>query len=207
MSSNKNQSDLNIPTNSASLKQKQRQQLGIKSEIGASTSDVYDPQVASYLSAGDSPSQFANTALHHSNSVGYSASAAAAAAELQHRAELQRRQQQQQLQQRITTSTGTSYNTYRQAQGTGSSPAQAQAQAQREHQQLQHAYQQQQQLPIGSTFSTVGTTTLSQHEHVRDALTTDEFDTNEDLRSRYIENEIVKTFNSKAELVHFVKMN
>ena len=98
MSSNKNQSDLNIPTNSASLKQKQRQQLGIKSEIGASTSDVYDPQVASYLSAGDSPSQFANTALHHSNSVGYSASAAAAAAELQHRAELQRRQQQLQQQ-------------------------------------------------------------------------------------------------------------
>ena len=108
MSSNKNQSDLNIPTNSASLKQKQRQQLGIKSEIGASTSDVYDPQVASYLSAGDSPSQFANTALHHSNSVGYSASAAAAAAELQHRAELQRRQQQ--LQQQNYNINRNSYN-------------------------------------------------------------------------------------------------
>ena len=168
MSSNKNQSDLNIPTNSASLKQKQHQQLGIKSEIGASTSDVYDPQVASYLSAGDSPSQFANTALHHSNSVGYSASAAAAA-ELQHRAELQRRQQQ--LQQQELQHQQEQLQQYRQAQ------AQAQAQgpgasSKRTPTVTTCLSTATTATPIGSTFSTVGTTTLSQHEHVRDALTT-----------------------------------
>lgn len=112
---------------------------------------------------------------HHQNS--YSATAAAAAAELQHRAELQRRQQQLQQQE---------LHQHQQLQF-------QQHQQQQHHQQQmqQHHQQQQQQQQL--------------HQHQMHQELPEEYMTGGVLTSRYIENEIIKTFTSKQELVKYVK--
>ncbi|KAK6464608.1 transcription factor RBF1 (RPG-box-binding factor) [Scheffersomyces coipomensis] len=122
----------------------------------------------------------------HASHQYHTASAAAAAAEIQHRQELQRRQQQIQ-QQELQQQQIQQYQQQQQQQQQHQQQLQQQQQQQQQLQQ-QHLQQQQQQ----------------QQLHLHDTQLNEEYE-GAILQSRYIENEIIKTFSSKQDLVKFVK--
>ncbi|KAK6202852.1 uncharacterized protein RJT21DRAFT_118925 [Scheffersomyces amazonensis] len=163
------------------------------------TRNEYDPAVSAAAAAAvavsasgysglnsDETNHFHNQPYHAAN-----ASAAAAAAELQHRQELQRRQQQLQQQELHHQQQQLQQFQQQQQQQHHQQQQQQQQQQQRlqQHQQQLHHLQQQQQQRIPElTQAHLG-------EDYEGAV----------LQSRYIDNEIIKTFSSKQDLVKFVK--
>ncbi|KAG2733554.1 hypothetical protein G9P44_003079 [Scheffersomyces stipitis] len=167
------------------------------------------------VSLDDAASQF-----HQHQHNNYAAGAAAAAAEIQHRHELQRRQQQLQQQelhqqQQELHQQQLQQQHYQQLQ---------QQQQQHHHQQQQHHHQLQQQqhhhqlqhhqqvAQVGAGHAQVvgvgGVQPPNQHQlHQHSSLGpsgADDYDQGI-LTSKYIENEIIKTFSSKQDLVKYVK--
>lgn len=131
--------------------------------------------------------------------------------ELQQRAELQRRQQQLQQQQQQLQQFQQQQREFAQAQAQvqaqARAQAQAQARAQAQAQQFQQLHQQQhQQQHHGIQLSANQNVSVPSQASPVSSTIPDELNTGEDLRSKYVENEMIKTFSSKADLVKYVKL-